>query len=80
MTLVERGVVSWYLGNRLGEMIVHEAQILEIVRTAIMNANINHPQGPSGFTREQIYIAAKKTVCIWRWALETAEFVIVPRT
>jgi hypothetical protein len=55
MTLVERGVVSWYLGNRLGEMIVHEAQILEIVRTAIMNANINHPQGPSGFTREQIY-------------------------
>ena len=62
---------------------MHEAQIFDIVHTAIMTANIIHPEGPGGVTRDRIFQSeddSRHVALAVIAALETAGFDILPRT
>jgi hypothetical protein len=62
---------------------VHEAQIFDIVHRAIMTANVIHPEGPGGVTRDRIFRSeddSRHVALAVIAALETAGFDIIPRT
>jgi hypothetical protein len=62
---------------------VHEAQIFDIVHTAIMTANIIYPEGPGGVTRDRNLRSeddSRHVALAVITALETAGFDIIPRT
>jgi hypothetical protein len=62
---------------------VHEALIFDIVHTAIMTANIIHPEGPDGVIRDRIFRSeedSRHVALAVIAALETAGFDIIPRT